>query len=103
MPLERAGCHMAMEPINIFSYRIDPRGVASLLRSLAPAVEVVGPEDAWEEATVTIARPGQEEPIRLTFRHDPDYYDGPGWSRQMLGMQGYFSRFPEGGRKPDVL
>ena len=25
---------MAMEPINIFSHRIDPRGVATLLRSM---------------------------------------------------------------------
>src|SRR5437764_4400496 len=30
-------------------------------------------------------------------------YDGPGWPWQVLGMRGYFSRFPEGGRKPDIL
>lgn len=94
---------MPMEPINIFSYRIDPRGVLSVLRTLAPDVEVTGPDDAWQEATVTIARSGRKERNRLTFRHDPDYYEGPDWSRQMLGMQGYFSRFPEGERKPDVL
>lgn len=94
---------MAMEPINIFSHRVDPRGVVTLLRSLAPVVEVTGPDDAWQEATITIARPGRKESVRLTFRHDPDYYDGPGWPRQVLGMQGYFSRFPEGGHKPDVL
>ena len=43
------------------------------------------------------------KPLRLTFRHDPDYYDGPGWLRQVLGMQGYFSRFPDRERKPDIL
>jgi hypothetical protein len=94
---------MAMEPINIFSHRIDPRGVVALLRSLAPAVEVTGPDDIWEEATVTIPGKSRGQERRLTFRHDPDYYDGPDWQRQMLGMQGYFSRFPEGGRKPEIL
>jgi hypothetical protein len=94
---------MAMEPINIFSRRIDPRGVVALLRSLAPSLQVTGPDNAWEEATVTVARPGRQEPLRLTVRHDPDYYDGPGWPRQVLGMQGYFSRFPDVGRKPDIL
>jgi hypothetical protein len=94
---------MAMEPINIFSHRIDPRGVVSVLRSLAPAVAVTGPDDAWQEAAVTITPPGRKQPVRLIFRHDPDYYDGPDWPRQRLGMQGYFSRFPEGGRKPDIL
>jgi hypothetical protein len=59
---------MLMEPINIFSHRIDPRGVLSVLRSLAPDVVVTGPDDAWQEATVTIARPGRKEPIRLTVR-----------------------------------
>ncbi len=88
---------MAMEPINIFSRRIDPGGIVTLLRSLAPAVMVTGPDDAWQEATITIGR------ARLTFRHDPDYYDGPDWPRQVSGMQGYFSRFPESRRKPDVL
>jgi hypothetical protein len=39
----------------------------------------------------------------ITFQHDPDYYDGPNWPRQMLGMHGYFSRVPECGRKADVL
>src|SRR5438105_1176914 len=87
-------CHRATEPINIFSHRIDPRGVLSVLRSLAPAVEVTGPDDTWQEAVITITRPGRKGPVRLTFRHDPDYYDGPGGPRQVLGMQGYFSRFP---------
>jgi hypothetical protein len=92
-----------MEPINIFSHRIDPRGILSLLRSLAPSVQVKGSDDAWEEATISIKQAGRKKPIQLTFRHDPDYYEGPDWRRQMLGMQGYFARFPDGGRKPDIL
>ena len=63
---------MAMEPINIFSHRIDPRGVV-LLRFLSPAVAVTGPDDAWQEATVTLTHPGRKGRARLTFRHDPDF------------------------------
>jgi hypothetical protein len=34
---------MAMEPISIFSRRIDPSGVEVLLRSLDPWLQVTGP------------------------------------------------------------
>jgi hypothetical protein len=59
---------MAMEPINIFSHRIDPRGVLAILRSLSPDVGVSGPGDDWQTATLTVARSGEQ--ARLTFRHD---------------------------------
>ncbi|HEX5442830.1 MAG TPA: hypothetical protein VFW87_03330, partial [Pirellulales bacterium] len=72
-------CGMAMEPINIFSHRIDPRGVIGVLRSMSPAVEVTGSDDDWCEAIVTVMKPGRDDPARLIFRHDADYYDGPNW------------------------
>ena len=93
---------MAMEPINIFSRRIDPRGVLAVLRALDSDVDIVGPDDDWETATITIEREDRE-PFTLTFRHNSEYYDGPDWSRQVLGKQGYLSRFPDGERKADVL
>lgn len=96
-------CGMAMEPINIFSRRVDPRGVIGVLRSMSPAVEVTGPDYDWYEATVTVMKPGRGDHLRLTFRHHAEYYDGPDWPRQVFGMQAYFSKFPEGSRKPDVL
>src|SRR5205807_801973 len=34
---------------------------------------------------------------------DPAYYAQPGWSRQMNGMRGYFSRFPDTPRKERVM
>lgn len=94
---------MATESINLFSHRVDPCGVLALLRSLAPALEVVGPDDAWQEATITIARPGQQGYARLTFRRDADFSDRPGLSRQALSLPGYFSRFPESRHKRDIL
>src|SRR5262249_12544785 len=39
----------------------------------------------------------------LTLTHDPEYYAEPNWSKQMSGMRGYFSRFPDTDRKEKVL
>src|SRR4051794_29653924 len=88
--------------MNIFSHKIDPRGVLGVLRSLAPDLKVEGPEDDWTRATVTFARKGFfRRP--LTVNHDREYYDGPDWPRQRTGMQGYFSRFPAGERMPRLM
>ncbi len=92
-----------MEPINIFSRKIDPRGIVALLRSLDPSVQVTGPEDDWKEATIKLRRTVWRKPLKLTFRHDSHYYDGDDWPRQILGMRNYFSRFPDTPRKPAVL
>lgn len=86
---------MALEPTTIYARRRDPRGVAELLRSLDPTVEIDGPDDAWKSATLTLTQPGVSEPLTLTFLHDQDYYDGDDWERQMLGLQGLFRRAPE--------
>jgi hypothetical protein len=94
---------MAAEPINIFSCKIDPRGVVRVLRSLAPSLQVIGPEDCWKKIIISTSRGWLRKPIVLAFLHNPDYYDGPDWPRQRLGMQGYFSRFPETSRKADLL
>ena len=40
---------MAAEPINVFSRKIDPRGVVQFLRMLVPDLQVVGPEDSLGE------------------------------------------------------
>lgn len=94
---------MAMEPINVFSRRIDPLGVLILLRSLSPSLQVVGPDDCWEKIVISGPKRFFRRAATLTFTHDPDYYDGPGWPQQRMGMQGYFSRFPETETKPEIL
>jgi hypothetical protein len=92
------------EPINIFSRRIDPRGVIGVLRGLGAEVRVEGPEDDWTRVVVYVAKRGFfRRAASLTFGHDSAYYDGEGWSRQVLGMQGYFCNFPDTERKADVL
>ncbi|HEX8911257.1 MAG TPA: hypothetical protein VF796_02775, partial [Humisphaera sp.] len=94
---------MAAEPINIFARRIDPAGVLDVLRRLDPGVVVDGDGSAWTRATVTVKRGLLRTPLKLTFNHDVDYYDGDDWPTQMNGMQGYFARFPLGDRLPLVM
>ena len=94
---------MAAEPLTLFSHKIEPAGVLALLRSLAPDLTVVGPEDDWERVTVTVRGGLLRRAASVTFTHDRDYYAGPGWPTQMSGMQGYFSRFPETELTPQVM
>lgn len=93
---------MACEPINLFSHRIDPRGVLEVLRQFGK-VQVDGADDDWETAELTLKKNWLRKPQVLRLGHDAEYYDGDGWPRQVMGMQGYFSRFPESPLKPEVM
>src|SRR5262249_8247043 len=81
--------------------KANPAGVAALLRDIAPGVAIDGPDDAWKKAVVTFGKGKSKR--TLTFNHDPAYYSEPNWSKQMNGMRGYFSRFPESPNKNKVL
>lgn len=94
---------MAAEPINIFSYKQDLAGIVALLRQQLPNVQIHGPDDAWKRITITGQNSWFRRTPTLIFKHDPDYYSGPDWLQQVAGMQGYFSRFPDVPRKPDIL
>jgi hypothetical protein len=92
---------MAMEAITLFSRIADPAGVARRLRELAPAVQIDGPDDNWRKAVITFGNWIKKRTLTLT--HDPAYYSEPNWSGQMSGMRGYFGRFPDTARKPQVM
>lgn len=95
---------MSLEPINIFSCRVDPRGVAKLLRNCGREVRVKGPDDDWEEIVVTFTKGGLLRKARvLTFGHHAEYYEADNWPQQVMGMQGYFSNFPETPLKRDIM
>ena len=81
---------MAAEPINIFSRKIDPRGVVQTLRKLAPTLQLIGPEDAWEKIIITGPKRFLRKSPSLTFTHDAEYYDDPGWARQIRRIRGTF-------------
>ena len=93
---------MASEPITLYSNAVRPAPVLAAIRDRYPAAEVIGDGDSWSEITVSFDTPGG--PSRFTLIHDPTYYAGPDWPRQVAGMQGYFDRFPaEAGLKARVL
>ena len=95
---------MAFEPINIFSHRIDPAGVVNLLRTLAPAAIVNGPDDDWSTIEIVTAKSGLvRREKKLTLGHDAEHYDGDDWATQIMGMQGYFSEFPDTVNKQDIM
>ena len=92
---------MAQAPINIFTRNCDPAGVAEFLRDHAPAVKFDAKGDDWREAVVTFGKGKSKRTV--SFSHDPDYYGEPEWAKQMSGMWGYFSRFPDSPRKESAL
>lgn len=95
---------MAFEPINLFSHKIDPRGVVQVLRDSGFPLEIKGPEDDWSQIVVEVKKGSLFRRRRvLTFGHNAEYYDGKGWPGLILGMQGYFSRFQEVPRMPEVM
>jgi len=95
---------MAFESINIFSRRVDPRGVVEVLRRSGFKMKIEGPDDDWKQIVLTVrkARPFRK-PCLMTFGHDSAYYDSDRWPRQVMGMQGYFLRFPEVPRKSEII
>jgi hypothetical protein len=95
---------MAFEPINIFSRRIDPRGVVEVLRRSGLTMKIEGPADNWKQIVLTV-RKGHlfRKPRVMTFGHDSDYYDGDRWPQHVMGMQNYFLRFPDVPRKKEIV
>lgn len=94
---------MSFEPINIFSHRIDPTGVARLMRELVPATTVTGPDDDWSQIDAITSKGGFFKRKRtFSLGHNAEYYDGADWPQQVMGMQGYFSRFPDTDNKQDI-
>jgi hypothetical protein len=94
---------MATEPYNIFSHRIDARGVVAVVRTLADKVSVEGPEDDWQRLVVLGPKKFMRKPARLVIAHDSTYYDGPDWWKQTSGMANYFSGFPDVPLKAEIL
>jgi hypothetical protein len=94
---------MAAEPLTLFSHKIDPAGVARVLRGIAPKMEMEGTEENWTRIVICESRGILRRAATIEFNHDVNYYSGPGWRQQRTGMLGYFSRFPLGALMPKVI
>lgn len=92
---------MATEPVTLFAEAKNPALVIAVLRKMNAVYTIVGTDDAWSEIVVTTGAAPQKKQLRLS--HDPAYYSGEGWQRQMNGMRDYFSRFPEAPEQAKVL
>jgi hypothetical protein len=84
---------MALEPISLYFRELDRAIVARRLRELASSVELDGPDDAWTRAVATFRKLLGRRTVTLSY--DPEFCSEPNWSRQIDGMRGYFSRFPQ--------
>ena len=93
---------MPAEPITFFSHKLDPAGVARVLRGLAPKLAMVGTDENWTRIDISESRGLLRKPVTIRFNNDPDYYTGAEWERQRSGMLGYFSRFELGPLWPRV-
>jgi len=94
---------MGAEPFTLFSHKIDPAGVARVLRGLAPKMEMEGTEQNWTRIVIRESRGLLRRGVVIEFTHDPAYYSGAEWKVQRSGMLGYFSRFPLGALMPRVI
>ena len=92
---------MATEPVTIFSKSGDPAKIASLLRNLEADVKIEGPDENWNKATIVTGSLWFKQ--RLVITHDKNWYSPPNWPIQLIGMQNYFSMFPDGPSKERVL
>jgi hypothetical protein len=83
---------MSAPPLNVFSHRIAPALVAEVLRSFG-AVTLDGDDDSWTRATVSL-KTGWLRRAAVVVTHNVDYYAGPGWPQQVLGMRGVLREAP---------
>lgn len=95
---------MSFPPINIFSHRRDPEGTLAQLTKLAPNIKVTRRSDrVWQKAEIEIKRGWFKKSLTLQVNHDPDYYSGDGWQKQLSGMQGYFGSFAGADQRRDLF
>lgn len=94
---------MAGEPFNVFSHRIDPRGVIAAVRSMADEVHVEGPEDDWTKIIVSGPKRLLRKRAQLVVSHDSRFYNCDDWHKYILGMSNYVAGFPDAPRKQEIL
>ncbi len=92
--------------MSILSYRVDPHGVLSLVRQLAPRARASGEGTTWQRLEV----PPSPAPVKgldarstLVLTHAPESYCGNGWSDTISDLRERCKGFPPTGRTPEVV
>ncbi len=95
---------MAGLPITVFASRVDPDAVLALVLDHCPSAKVSRDDSGfWRQILVEISGGWFRRKQTLKLSHDPDHYQGAGWSKQHHGMLNYFANFPiEGERRERV-
>jgi hypothetical protein len=94
---------MAFEPFNIYSHRLDVRGIIGALRNVAQDVRVHGPDDDWRELVVLGPKRALRRRLRLRIGHSSEFYDGPDWESHIFGMQNYVASFSDAPRMTEIF
>lgn len=85
-----------MEPLSIYGHELNRAAVVHRLRQLAGKVRTdTGRDDDWTAVTATFGGGFLRKAKTLTLNYSPEFCSEPGWSEQMMGMRGYFSRVPQ--------
>lgn len=95
---------MSFPPINIFSQNLAPEDILAKLLERVPDAKVTRRADGtWSEVHLNFKRGWLKKALTMKASHDPDYYAGKDWARQLVGMQGYFQTFPNATDRADLF
>ncbi|MEA2711631.1 MAG: hypothetical protein QOF78_4232 [Phycisphaerales bacterium] len=94
---------MGAQEIHILAPRAEPVAVLAFLRTLAPKLEVDGPENRWKRAAIHDRRGIFRRTVStVAFRHVPDYYEQPDFPQQTGVLAEMFLHRPLTDLPPDV-
>lgn len=93
---------MAETIFNLFALVKDPLLVRETIGKHYSGASFDTVAGDWKSAEVT-SRGLLRKKTLVSFNHDPSYYSDPGWSRQLEGMAGFFSRCEPNGRQQMVV
>ncbi len=91
-----------MEPVSIFTPVASAADVLDAMRAIEPKliVDIEPAQGVWRSATfpldpsdADIDGDGALDRWPLRVNHAPDYYDGPDWEQQLLGLRAYFGQW----------
>lgn len=98
---------VAPQPVSILSYRVDPDGVLSLVRQLAPDARARVDETTWRTLEVPPSHRAHGHAAArrsaLVLTHEPESYNGPRWAETVGELRDRCKGFPPTSRTAGVV